>query len=497
MKKILLVLLFTVTIFSFTGVKGESYGTPFSEFYATSPRFSYITTSTGISQYFSMVFEQEEDTDDTTYKIDIEQLDSNGNVINILHTDYIDPEDPFTTGTYSDSIFYALPLLTRSVTDILDENEIVFYRILYNSIVLYTGGVMIRPEFSEIESSRIEFGDYVYNSGGTVDSEDQTQFTYNINNQNVIPFHYRFNSDIEAQGVDNYIMIRDLSTMTTEFSLDSSDILTLQGGSDIDYRNSFIPIFISDSYPDFLRPDIFDRDYNNILSYDLGLGSYLVYLEGATFNYITDSEATALLNVSNLDKTFNLVVNYSTLDLLKKQKVTFLKDNEESDSVYTTITARDQSVLDDWSTDVDSVFNFNLAYSVLQTLETGTNVEVLWELEPTILPFSITTSNYIISDIGDYTIAGQTDIGTSITSSIDWFGWNNELGLVFVSVAIIIIASLIMSALKVEFMVTLLVDGALLGMLSFIGFLPLWLIIGEVVIIALGIMLKFGKGGSE
>ena len=496
MKKILVVLLFIVSLISFTGVKGEGLGSPFTEFYTYYPRFRYTTDTDGNFRAFAMMFEQDEDTGDITYKIDIEQLDNNGNVINLLATDYIDPEDPLTTGIYTDYIAYDWS--DKSVIDILNENDIVFYRVVYNnSIILHTGGVMLRPEFTENESSRVEFGDYVYNSGGTVDSTDQSQFTYNINSENIIAFHYRFNSDIEVVGVDNYIMIRDLSTMTTEFAIDSSNILTLQGGSDINYRNSFIPIFISSTYPEFLRSDIIDTDYNSILNEDLEIGSYLVYLEGDTFTYITDSEATALLNISNLDRTFNLAVNYSSIDIVKKQKITFLKDNEESDSVYTTITAMDQGLLDDWSSDVDSVFMFNLAYTVLQTLEAGDITEVLWELEPTILPFSIPTSNYIISESGSYNIVGETDIGASITTSIDWFGWNNELGLVFVSVAILVIASLIMSALNVEIMVTLLVDGAILGMLSFIGFLPIWFLIGEVVIIALGIMLKFGRGGSE
>lgn len=496
MKKLILVLLFISTFSMLVGVKGQNIATPFSDYYTFNPRFRYLTDTTGDLKVLSMAFEQEEDTGDTLYKIDLEQLDSNGNVINILKTDYLDLTYSAITENYLTYFRYGWD--DRSVVDVLNENEIVYYRIIYNnSVVLHTGGVMLRPEFTENETSRVEFGEYVYNTGGLVDLTDQTQFTYNINKDNVMILHYRFNSDVEVQGVSNFIMLRDLYTMTTEFSLDSEDILTLQGGSTIDFRNSFLPIFIKGGYPEFLNPDSIDLDFNDILYQELGLGTYLVYLEGNTFNYITSSEATALLNIANFDKAFSLTVNYDSVDLIKKQKVTFYKDNEISDSVYTTILARDQQLLEDWTIEVESRLIFPIAYSVLQTLEAGDNVDVIWQLEPTILPFSIPTTNYIISDISDYTIAGGSNIKDSMTTSIDWFGWNNEIGLLFISVALLVLATVIMAIRKAEAMVIIFVDGALLGLLSFLGFLPVWFLIGEVVIIALGIMLKFSRGGSE
>ena len=495
MKKLIIALLFIVSVISVTGVKGETLGSPFTEFYTFYPRFRYITDTDGNYRAFFMFFEQDEDTGDTTYKIDIEQLDNNGNVINLLASKYINPEDPLTTGVYNDYAFYDWS--DNSVKDILDDNGIVFYRVVYNnSIVMHTGGVMVRPDNMVNDSSTVEFGDYVYNTGGLVDPTDQAQFTYNLNNENIIPLHYRFNEDVIEQGIYNYIRIRDLSTMTTEYTINSVSILTLQGGADINYRNSFIPLFITGSYPDWLRPDLANYDYTDNLSYDLGLGSYLIYMEGNTAQYIQDSEATALLNISNLDKAFNLIINYDSIVLTKKQKLTFLKDNEESNSVYETIVALDLASLYDYSSDVNTNDNFSVAYSILDTLEVGATVGVNWQLEPITLPFSIPTSNYIISDTGTYEVAGESNLGDSITTTIDWFGWNNTIGLLFVSVAIIVLINIIMIAQNLLIMPLLIINGAVLGLLSFMGFLPIWLIIGEFLILILGFGIKTLKGGN-
>lgn len=497
MRKLILFLVFILSIISFTNVKGAGVAIPFDDYYPNSPRFQYWTDDSDALIPLSMTFIQQDDTFDETYKIDIEQMDLNGNVVNLLKTYHIDPEDPLADGFYWETIIYDWS--NPSVLTTIVQNKPMFYRVVYNgTVVLYTGGLMLRPEFVDYESARVEFGDYVYNSSGLVDSDDQTQFTYNLTNDNLITIHYRFDTDIIPMGDGHFIKFMDLSTMTNEFTITSDIILSMQGGSDIDHRNSFIPVFISDSYPAFMETDIDIYNSRNYAFYhNFGVGSYLVYIIDDTSTYITDSEATALLNVANSDSAFDLILSYDSLKLNQKQKVTYLKDNEESDSVYTTTIARDQALLVDWSSEVDSVMVQAIGYSLLQTLEIGDIVSVVWQLEPTSLPFSISTSSYVFADIESYVVTGATSIDTSLTTTIDWFGWNNSTGLIFVSVGILVVANMIMSALRLDLMIALVVNGAILGLLSFIGFLPIWLLIGEMLILALGMLLKFGRGGSD
>ena len=236
------------------------------------------------------------------------------------------------------------------------------------------------------------------------------------------------------------------------------------------------------------------NSYNHNFFYDLEIGSYLIYISDHSGIYVTDSEATALLNIANSDKAFELIIGYENLQLNQKQKATFKKDNEISDSVYTTTIARDQALLNNWSIYVDETMIKVISFSLLQTLDIDDFVTVVWQLEPTVLPYSISTSGYLIVELQDYIVTDSTTVGQSLNTTVSWFGFDNTLGLVFVSLTIIIIVNLIMAGLKLELIISLIVNGSLLGLLSFIGFLPLWLLIGELIIIALGIMLKLGKG---
>ena len=188
MKKFILFLLIILSSINFTSSKGAGVNTPFEDYYPLFPRFQYWTDENDDIIPFAMSFEQALDTGEVSYKIDIEQMDLNGNVINLLKTFHIDPEYSVLLDTYIDSIFYDWSSAT--VLSAITRNEPVFFRIVYNgSVVLYTGGVMLRPEFVNYESLKVEFGDYVYNGSGLVDSDDQTQFTYDLTNDSVIIIH--------------------------------------------------------------------------------------------------------------------------------------------------------------------------------------------------------------------------------------------------------------------------------------------------------------------
>lgn len=501
MKKLIISLLFILTFISIKGVGAIGLATPFTDYFTYSPRFQYTTDTNDDLLFLAMTFEQNYDTEDQSYKIDIQQLNSFGNVVNTLKTNYVDPADPNSTGLYSATMVYDWS--DKTVVDALNNNEVVFYRIIYNdSIVLYTGGAMLRPEFIEYESNKVEFGDYIYNTGSLVRSYDQTQFTYNLESDILMSFHYRYNEDILDIGTDLSILIRDLSTMTGEFFISGEEILLLQGGTDIDYRNSFIPIFLSDQIPSFLENDVNGlSDYNSILYYDLEVGSYLVYLdryiEGTSYDdIIIDSESSAILNIANSDSSFILEVIYDNITINKKQQIIFFKDNENSDSVYSTVESYDNALMESWNSYLNSQFLFKIGYSPLSTLDTGDYINVIWELEPTTLPFDLIESDYTISNNSLYYITDSVGTTESITTSMDWFGWNNEIGLLFVSVAILAISNIIMTFLKVEISVIIVVNGSILALLSFIGFLPVWLLIGEMIILALGVGSKLIKGGE-
>lgn len=493
MKKIILiVLLFSLSLIQFETT--DAYmGVPF-DVDLLSPRFQYWTDDNDVLITLRLYFWEDDDTDDTVYTIKMEQIDLNGNVVDLITTFYIDPEDPLSTGEYWDTIIYDWSTANIYTT------EPLFYRLMYNNINIYTGGIMVRPNYLDYGGDSIEFGTYVYNNSGLVDAEDQFQFTNNINDNLMILLHYRFSTSVIGFGNEYYIKFMDLGTMTDEFTLQSDSILTVQDGgvdTDTEHLNSFIPLFIGDEFPSFLETDFWNlnEDLETYFFNDFDIGSYLLYVNDDVGVFIPDSESSAILNITETDKVFSLSLNYTNIVINESQKATFYKDNLIADSVYTTMIAYDAGILTDWSDLVDDIPTvYAINYSLLQTLETGDHVAVVWQLEPTILPYSLDTTDYLIAENITYYVTDSVTIDTSLTKTFDWFGWNDDKGLLFVSVAIIIIANIIMVALGVQLIPILIVNGAIIGMLSFLGFLPLWLIIGISGIMALGAMLKLSKG---
>jgi len=90
---------------------------------------------------------------------------------------------------------------------------------------------------------------------------------------------------------------------------------------------------------------------------------------------------------------------------------------------------------------------------------------------------------YYLSLFDTYKIRGATGIQEATDGWLDSIGFADTTGKMLISMIIIIAISILLFVLKANFTIVLIIDFAVIGLLSLLGFIPVWIILFIVMIV--------------
>lgn len=492
MKKLFLLLVVIPLLFvlgSNVNINAESG----AEFYAHevyTPRFTYIEDEDGLPLYITVNFSFYDTPLYDTYNIRYEQVDYNGNYMRLLSANDYEPE---VLGLYYEIQF------NDNFTKIRfpDGENIAFYRIVYNELVIYSGAVMKRPIYESMESNTIEMMDYVYNSGGLPVVTDHEQYTINENDYFII--HHRFDEDYATDpSYDLDIVIHDLSSGVLSGVISTSSILGTQlfNGDLVDdginVRNSFILVTTNGEIPPFAICDfdLLNDSYGAIVN--LGVGTYQVSLKNNSGNWVYSPKTP--LNIANEDNTiFDINMSSNYYEVADQLRVTFFRDNANSNNAYDTTIADDSMV---GSFGISAIDEFTttktINYDMSDIAEDGDLGTVTWTLVTSGVFGAPNTTYYKITVIDHYDVIDNPSVEGRIFNLLGSFNLNNEIGYMLIVFGVFLLLNIGLALIRSPLSAYVITDVLLLVFFIFLGFVPVWfsVMLGMLILVGLLVIMR-------
>ena len=383
---------------------------------------------------------------------------------------------------------------------LLDYEDIIFYRVVYNELVLITGAVMQTPERElTYDVANVEFGTFLVWDDGEHDPYEFDDYTSYLNKDDYWILHYRIpQTVIDASEYIN-INITDINTATSEDTFTTNNITSLQGCNTEDCLNSFILIPLDQEISRGLQTS--DDVFNDVFD-----PFFYEYEEGSFFIAMTDpfdagaylSSATVVWNIMTTSyKPFELGLYKSELSLGDKQRVVFYKNSTLISSSYTTIEAYDYDIDFNFA---DTLNLTDLDYSITYEHDVDMEEEEVgffyWELEPIYVPYSLTESDYPIKMLEYYTITEPLTIDGHLENWLIYYAFDTVVGGAIFSAFVLLFVNLLLLMVTREMFVYAFVNIVVVLFLSFTGLIPLWLIIGMFMLGIIGFKLSMSGGSS-
>lgn len=398
--------------------------------------------------------------------------------------------------SYKDELIYDWSGLQR------DSNEIFFYRVRLDELILLSGAVMEEPQNDlTYDTYGIEFNQYLIEDNGLVDFTDQSDFTNYLDTDRYMILHYRIPQALINVYGNRSIYITDLITNTIEEIYTTDDILSLQMLSDItqatDFINSFIVIPLDETVSGGLLTsyDIIDDRFDSFLhAYEEG-SYYIAIFDGATTYY----GASAVWNIMQENKDpFELDLSMSEVTLTDLQRVMFHKNSELLYSGYTTTVAQDMSKGVSYVDNINaSNYYFSASYYPYELATVGDIITFKWYVEPSFMPYSLDPSDFTIEMEQTYLIIEERGLDADIDTLRTTLGMGDTIGGAIFSIMVIFFINLMLLRLTKSLFIFSIVDLTLVGLFSYLGFLSMWFIMGIVLLALLGIKLAMGSGGGN
>jgi len=463
-----------------------------AEFYAHevyTPRFTYLEDEDGLPLNVMVNFSFYDEPVYDTYNVRFEQIDYDGNYIRLLSSrDY----EPAVLGLYYEVQF--IDDFTR--IRFPDDENIAFYHIVYNELVIYSGAVMKRPNFEDVDGNSIELGDYVYNSDALPDVTEHDQYT--INEDDYFIVHYRFDEDYATDpSYDLDIVIHDLSSGILSDSITTTEILTTQlFNEDLvdaeNVRNSFLLITTDGELPPFAVCDfeLLNTSYGAISS--LGVGTYQISLKNSSGTWIASPKTP--LNIANENnKVFDLTMSSDYYEVGDDLRITFFRDNANSSSAYSTTLADDAMVGTFGVSDIDDFTTTKtLNYDMSAIAEDGDLVNVTWTLVSASVFGTPNTTYYKITVSDTYDVVDSPNVESKIFNLLASFNLNNEIGFMLVLFIVFLIVNISLGLLRAPLSIFVISDVLILIFFIFLGFAPVWfsVMLGMLILVGLLVVMR-------
>lgn len=377
--------------------------------------------------------------------------------------------------------------------------DVVFYQLVYNDIILFTGGVMKTPIIGlTYDSYAVEFGEFLVQDDGIVDFSDQNDFTTYLNYDKFWILHYRIPEGFAYLSHFYYVFINDISTGTLETSFVMDEVLSLQGGDGSNFVNSFIPVSLNGEIGGGLITDytIINLPYQNF-TFEYVEGSYLISMtdQGDAGALLANSDV--VWNVVNQYNPFKMYVMKEEIFVEDLQRVIFEKNSELISSSYTTVLAKDYGINVDYIDLINEYDKtFAISYHILDTLTEDDCVSIGWNLEPIYLPYSLVNADYAIEFSEEYCVLGEMDIGNHIDNTLVYWAMDDEIGGMIFTIFVLLGCNVLLIFVTREAFIFSFVNLTVILVLSFIVYVPMWIIIGVVLLSLLGFKISFMGGSS-
>lgn len=498
MKKFLGFLIVFILIFTSNSlIEAEAEATaPFYVLNSSTNRFSYVNNNSGVGyNKLGLTFQFYETPTDDSYTITVEQVDYEGNVLRFLYqkdiSGDIQIDDTFT--------------LLYNFSNVIYEDNIAFYRVRYGNAGLWSGVIMQTPYnyFDDLDTNNVQVGDYVYNTAGIPDEDNPDQFTYELNNDKYFILHYNFEPDTDIQGNEVYIKFHNLNSLVINHTISNLQMIYAQyvnfGGDTQKERNGFVLLPLDGTVPPFLdiNSGVINESYTPLLA-SFQEGAYSISLTASNDVFIKNSYANML--VVDEGRVFDLILPTYSYGLGDMIQLVFNKNNSDISEAYTSILARDYSLDEGFNlTNIDSESrSLSINYQISDTALEGDIYTIKWTLMPINAPYPAMNYDYAnISVYETYEIAEGTSFDNSINKILDFIGLGGYKGYSLIMFTVMLLMTILLHKLDGGISAIALVNGLILAIFIFMGWIALWVSILIGLIVLLGIIIGLLGGGAS
>lgn len=454
--------------------------------------FHYAGGDAGTEQPVDIDFSDLDTYED--FSVSVQRLDSNGNVTETIHNATItsdgDGEASFEYEFEDDFEEHGFP-----------------YQVKFEGTTVMKGFVAEAPseDFRSEGDYRGSFeavamGKVVYNEGGEGllhDAEKHEQVL--TEHGDYMLLHYRL--PVASEDDEHIIRIFDENNEETEITISSEDIYEFQGNTDEDARRSFILVNTSGEELDFIDDRAYSQSYeeNNPFEADIDKGVYTYELEDTVDVDTYEGESVWLVGEDG-EEEFDLYADRTNIREGHNIRWNVIRNTEEIADVYNEHIFLDVPTQDDYGDEIAEAYEENtlIRYRVSDEIGVGEEGSVNWFIEKTLEDDSvvdwqngISGSEYTFDYEKDYEIRTPDEIEDALTDLLDNIGLGDEAGQILFSMISIIAVSAFLAFTGVSSIVILIANFGLIGVFALIGFIPLWLIIGLIMLAVAGLFVAF------
>jgi len=498
MKKIFIILMLLTIYLGFNkqDVKAiEQLELPFF-FEMDTPRFSYRSDNQDLPNFLQFsIYEETPELPNLSYDFVLEQIDTKGDLINVLEEIELTTELTDISPVYPFSAQYETYTSNKEYSG---GNE-VYWRLRYDNYIIMTGAIFNHPEWDDYGDNKIAIGDYVYASDGDdiYSNSPLEEFLYNTNNDDYYILHYRLGGNFGAQGYDFDVNIYDtINDSNNLFSMD--EIVRFNSGSFISPtvrdKNSFIPLGFDGEIPDFLLTDV--EVYNDISLINppvLTKGIYEIGLIQTFGETITTMDgADELLIYSDRNVIAETILNNDVVSVFEDINITLFKYDLTLFEGLTTIKAQDSILLIDYSDEVNLLNKFGVSYLPSDTMIIDDVGNFEWLVRPVNTKFN--NEAYYEYDLGvNYVISEDDPFINNITNIRMKLGLNDNTGAILISTVIILFTMIALLKLGANGVVIFIIAMIESVFFRYINFVPDWFVIGIAVMCIFTILINLSR----
>lgn len=402
----------------------------------------------------------------------------------------------YVSATYQSLIYYNWQDIQWN-----DEN-IIFYQLKLDNFVIFTGSVMRTPKSNLLpyDDYAIEIGEFLSVDDGYADFSDQSDFTSYLPQDEYIILHYRLPSTLTYPNFMT-IAITDINSNTSAGGFTTEDVIVLQGGEgNADNFNSYIILPINNELGEGLvtwYPQI-NNYYNSVMLPTFEEGSYLFTITNQYTGHSLLAVSSVVWNLMpTLKDPFEMSAFKDKISAGDLQRILFYKHSELISSSYDTVLAYDSRTGRDFTDFLNTKdITYGGSYYIQDEAIVDSCTTVVWNLEPTFLPYSLDVGDYKIELSDSYCIVGDNNIAGIIDNFLIDYAMETELGgFLFSSIILLIVNITLIFITRSSFIFSIVNVVVMLG-LSFLVVIPLWLIIALTMVALFGMKLVIA-GGSK
>jgi hypothetical protein len=486
----LLGLLTLVMIFAFTlPASAQSW-----EAKVNSAYFHYSREDGGKEQPVDIDFTGLEPNKD--FSVSVQRLDSNGRVIETIHSAIISSNvDGIANFTY---------VFGDNFNDFKQRG--FPYQVKFEGITVMKGYVA-EPPSDDFRSSgvyrgyfeAVGMGTVVYNEFGEGLLHDEKNHAQVLTEENgYMLLHYR----LPIASIDNEHIIRifNENNQEIELTISSNDIYAFQGNTDAEARRSFILVNTSGEELPFVDERAYSLSWvngDNPFKAKVDKGVYTYELEDTVDVETYKGESVWL--VGNKDnQEFDLYADRTDIREGHVIRWNVIRETKEIADVYNSHTFFDVPSQENFGDEIEDGYERNtlIRYRVDDSIGVGEYGCVSWFIEKTLVAGTvvdwqngISGSEYAFYFEEDYEIRSPAEIADALTDFLDNIGLGDEAGKVMFTMLSIIAVSAGLAFAGVGTTVILIANFGLVGLFALIGFIPLWLIIGLIMLAVAGLFI--------